>query len=128
RGTGRLEAWQGVPMPIAPALGLDLAGLELRSLAHRIAQPYASVGPVAFILLMLSTMCGVAAAPWLLPRATCTPGVYATRKSAAWAIMFCGLIMLTAASVAVFLRAAVVDQAVRRDARALPAWFRALAG
>ena len=127
RGIGRLEALQNVPMPIASALALDLAGLDLRTLGHRIAQPYASVGPVAFMLIILTVMCGVAAAPWLLPRVVATPSVYETRKSAAWAIVFCGLTMLTAASVAVFLRDIVMDQLVGRAPAALPEWFKALA-
>ncbi len=126
RGIGRLEAMQGVPMPLAPLLGLDLAGLDLRALGHRIAHPYASVGPVAFVLMLLTVMCGTAAAPWLLPRVVCTPSVYETRKSAAWAIVFCGILMLTAASVAVFLRDIVMDQLVGRSLATLPDWFRGL--
>ena len=127
RGIGRLEAMQGVPMPLAPLLGLDLAGLDIRHLGHRIAHPYASVGPVAFILMLLTVMCGVAAAPWLLPRVGCTPGVYETRKSAAWAIVFVGIFMLTAASVAVFLRDIVMDRLVGLAPGALPEWFKSLA-
>lgn len=126
RNIGRQEAAQAVAMPLAPILAVDFAGLDLRALAHRIAHPYATVGPAAFILLIVTLICGVSTAPWLLPRACATPGVYDTRKSAAWAIVFCGLIMLTAASVAVFLRDAVMDQVVGRNASELPDWFRQL--
>ncbi len=126
RGIGRLEAMQGVPMPIAPPLALDFAGQELRALGHRMAQPYASVGPLAFILLSLSLLCGVAASPWLLPRSGCTPGVYATRKAGAWAIVFCGLVMLTAASVAVFVRFYVMHEVVGQNPGNLPQWFQQL--
>lgn len=126
RAIGRLEALQAVPSPIAPLMGLDLAGPELRAIGHRMAQPYATVGPIAFILLTLTAMCGVAAAPWLLPRMVCTPGVYETRKSAGWAIVFCGLTILTAASVAVFLRNTAMEELVGKAPAALPAWFKDL--
>lgn len=127
RGISRLESIQGVPRPLAPMLGLELAGLDVHLLAHRIADPYATVGPVAFILMILTVMCGVAAAPWLLPRVVCTPGIYETRKSAGWAIVFCGLVMLTAASVAVFMRDIVMDQIVGRVPGGVPDWFRQMA-
>lgn len=127
RAISRLETMQDVPRPLAPMLGLELAGLEVSLLRHRIAHPYASVGPVAFILMTLTVMCGIAAAPWLLPRIVCTPGVYETRKSAGWAIVFCGLVMLTVAAVAVFMREIVMDQIVGRVPGGVPEWFRQMA-
>ena len=123
RSIGRLEAMQAVPITIASPLALDFAGQSLHSLANRIAQPYTSVGPIAFILTILTVACGIAAAPWLLPRVVCTPGVYDTRKSAAWAIVFTGLTLITAAAVAVFLRDLMMDQVVGRGPRDVPAWF-----
>lgn len=127
RSIGRLEAMQGVPMPIAAPLAMDLAGLELTALGHRMAQPYASVGPLAFILLIACLICGVASAPWLLPRASATPSVYETRKSAGWAIVFCGFVALTMAAVAVFLRDIFMDQVIGRHPANLPQWLRDLA-
>lgn len=126
RGIGRLEAMQGLPVPIAPSLGFDLAGQQLEHIAYRIAQPYTTVGPIAFILVILTVACGIAGAPWLLPRAVCTPSVYDTRKSVAWAIVFSGLILITAASVAVLLRDLVMDQVVGRAPQDPPSWFRQL--
>lgn len=126
RGLGRLEAMQGVPINIAPMLGLDFAGQEMTALVNRIAQPYASVGPISFILMILTVACGIAASPWLLPRTVCTPGVYDTRKSVAWAIVFSGLVLISAASVAVFLRDVLMDQVVGKSPRDLPQWFRQL--
>jgi cation/acetate symporter len=128
RAIGRLEAMQNVPMPVAPSLAIDFAGDGLRALGHRVAHPYATVGPVAFILLSLTVMCGVAAAPWLLPRCGCTPGVYETRKAGGWAIVFCGLVMLTSASIAVFMRNGVMHDLVSRTASELPEWFERLRG
>ncbi len=126
RGLGRMEAMRGVPINIAPMLGLDFAGQELTVLANRIAQPYISVGPISFILMILTVTCGIAASPWLLPRTVCTPGVYDTRKSVAWAIVFSGLVLISAASVAVFLRDILMDQVVGKSPRELPQWFRQL--
>lgn len=124
RSIGRLEALQAVPTPIAPALGLDFASQQIHVLAYRMAQPYTSVGPIAFILMIFTVTCGIASAPWLLPRTVSTPGVYDTRKSAAWAIVFTGLILVTCASVAVFLRDITMDQVVGKVPRDVPAWFR----
>lgn len=126
RGLGRLEVLRGVPINIAPMLGLDFAGQELTALANRIAQPYASVGPISFVLMILTVTCGIAASPWLLPRTVCTPGVYDTRKSVAWAIVFSGLVLISAASVAVFLRDILMDQVVGKSPRELPSWFTQL--
>jgi cation/acetate symporter len=126
RSIGRIEALQGIPAPLAPFFGIDFAGLTPRSLGHRMAQPYATVGPFAFISIIATVICGVASAPWLLPRAAATPSVYDTRKSAAWAIVFCGLLMITAASIAVFMRDTVLDQLSNRNPSELPAWFRDL--
>ncbi|MFM1814577.1 MAG: hypothetical protein RLZ98_1272 [Pseudomonadota bacterium] len=124
RGIGRLEAAQGVPIPIAPLLSFDLAGLGLEPILGRMAEPYAKVGPLSFILASLSIMMGVAAAPWLLPRCTTTPGVYEARKSIGWAIFFTGVIMLTISAVAVFFRDMVMDDLVGADAGELPVWFK----
>ncbi|MGE0627113.1 MAG: cation acetate symporter [Hyphomicrobiaceae bacterium] len=126
RAIGRQEASLGVPIPIAAAFALDFAGTGIETITHRIAQPYANVGPIAFILTSLCVMCGIAGAPWLLPRCSCTPGVYEARKSTAWAIVFVGLALITAASVAVFLRDIVMDTLVGRPVDGLPAWFERL--
>jgi cation/acetate symporter len=126
RAIGRAEFAQGVPIAIAPSLAFDLAGQELQSLAHRIAEPYGSVGPLSFILAGLALMAGVAAAPWLLPRCGATPGVYDARKAVGWATVFCGIIMLTLSSVAVFMRDMVMDELVGRSASQLPLWFSGL--
>ena len=127
RSIGRLEAIHGIPIAIAPPLGLELVGQEAVPLGHRIAQPFTSVGPLAFILLTLSTMCGVAAAPWVLPRCGMTPTVYATRKACLWAVVFTGLVLVTAASVAVFLRDNMMDRIIGHGMGAIPPWLKELA-
>lgn len=126
RAIGRLESMQGVSIAIAPALSFDLAGQGLAPLVHRIAAPYSSVGPISFILASLTIMCGIAAAPWLLPRLATTPGVYETRKAIGWATVIAGLTLITIASVAVFMRDIVMDTLVEKRAAELPEWFRVL--
>ena len=123
RAIGRAEFAQGVPIAIAPSLAFELAGQELHTLAHRMAEPYGSVGPLAFILAGLSLMTGIAGAPWLLPRCGVNPGVYDARKAVAWATVFCGILTLTVSSVAVFLRDMVVDDLVGHSAEQMPLWF-----
>lgn len=126
RGISRAESIQGVPIAIAPAMAFDLAGQGLVPLINRIAAPYQSVGPISFILASLTVMCGVAGAPWLLPRLTTTPGVYETRKAIGWAVVLSGLVLLTSASVAVFMRDIVTDALVEKRPADLPEWFRVL--
>jgi cation/acetate symporter len=126
RAIGRMESIQGVPIAIAPAFAFELAGQGLVPLANRIAAPYASVGPLGFILGSLSIMFGIAGAPWLLPRLSTTPGIYETRKAIGWATVLAGLVLLTGASIAVLMRDIVMDQLVEKAPSDLPQWFLTL--
>jgi cation/acetate symporter len=103
------EASQGVPVVTAPGLTFMIPGDGFASVAKRFTAPFGTVGPIAFVVAMLTVMTGVAASPWLLPRVTMTPGVYETRKSLGWATVFFGLTMLTAASVSVYMRDFIMD-------------------
>jgi len=127
RGLGRSEVLQGVPM-IAPApLALNLPGQELAVAAKRFAAPFGDVGSLGFVLMSLVMMAGLGAAPWLLPRLTTTPSVYEARKSLGWAVFVFGFVMVTVASIAVFLRDAVMDAVVAGAGVPLPAWLGQLA-
>lgn len=128
RGIGRTEAALSVPVPELSGFSYELARNALEPVARRFATPFGSIGPVAFIAVGLTVMAGVATAPWLLPRAGTTPGVYETRKSLGWAAVFIGIITLTLSAVAVFLRDIVLDTLVGRSAEQVPAWFQSLAG
>jgi len=119
------EAAQGVPIIDAPTLAFALPGEGYAAIAKRFTAPFGSVGPTAFVVAMLTVMTGVAASPWLLPRVTMTPGVYETRKSLGWATVYFGLVMLTAASIAVFMRDFVMD-IVKDGGTTLPEWMRHL--
>lgn len=124
RSLARLEAVQGVPIVIAPGLAFDMPGSDLIALAKRYSSPFGAIGPHGFVTAMLTIMMGVAAAPWLLPRVACAPGVYQARKSLAWATVIFGLIMLTLAAVAIFARSLLATGVASGSA---PDWVRALA-
>lgn len=127
RALGRLEAIQGVPMPLLPPWAFQFAGSALEPVSRRLAEPFGSIGSSSFVLTSLTLMAGVAAAPWLLPRTGTTPGVYEARKSLGWATFVLGVLMLTASAVAVFMRDIVMDTLVGQSVNRLPEWFRTLA-
>jgi len=120
------EAAQGVPIVDASGLTFLLPGEGFASVAKRFTAPFGNVSPLAFVVAMLTVMAGVAAAPWLLPRVTMTPGVYETRKSLGWATVFFGLIMLTAAAISVYMRDFVMDIVKNGPPTSLPEWMRQL--
>jgi cation/acetate symporter len=127
RTIGRLEAIQGVPIPLLPPFAFEFAGLALEPLSRRFATPFGSVGALSFVLTSLTLMAGVAAGPWLLPRSGTTPTVYEARKSLGWATVVLGVLMLTVSAIAVFLRDIVMDTLVGQSALRLPEWFHTLA-
>jgi len=94
--------------------------------AKRFTAPFGSVGPAAFVVAMLTVAAGVASAPWLLPRVTMTPGVYETRKALGWATVFFGLVMLTVASISVFMRDYLMDIVAVAAPTKVPDWLRYL--
>jgi len=120
------EATQGIPVAQAPQFALMLPGEGFTSVAKRFTAPFGTIGPAAFVVTMLTVLAGVAASPWLLPRVTMTPGVYDTRKSLGWATVFFGLTMLTAASVAVFMRDFLMDVVKEGSPARLPDWMQEL--
>ncbi len=126
RVIGRIEAQAGLPIVVLPAFAFDLAGNGFETLARRSTRPFGSVGVASYILMGLTLMAGVASAPWLLPRANMTPSVYETRKSYGWAMFILGVLLLTVASAAVFMRDLALVQLVDKDPANLPGWFRTL--
>lgn len=126
RMLGRAESAMGLPIIIPPALAFDLPGEGLGAITKRFADALGSVGSLAFPLATLSTMAGVAAAPWLLPRVAATPGVYEARKSLGWATLLFGITMLTLASMAVFMRDYLTDIVRAPGPVRIPDWLSAL--
>ncbi|MFA5899652.1 MAG: sodium:solute symporter [Hyphomicrobium sp.] len=120
------EAAQGVPIIDAPALGFALPVDGPAHIAKRFTAPFGAIGPAAFVVAMLTVMAGIAASPWLIPRVTMTPGVYETRKSLGWATVYFGLIMLTCAAIAVYMRDFLMDVVKNGAPAALPNWLQRL--
>ena len=122
----RTEGSRGLPIFLAPALALDFPGEGLEPLAKRFIQSFGSVGSLAFTLMTLIAAAGIASSPSLLARPGTTPGVYESRKSMGWAVLVCGVILLTLPAVAVFLRALLLDQVIGQPVDRLPSWFQSL--
>ena len=109
RVLAREEATQGLPLVFAQGFTFDLPGAGLSSITKRFATTFGAVGPHGFVAAMLTIMMGVAVAPWLLPRIATAPGVYHARKSIGWATVVFGFLMLTAAGIAVYMRALLFE-------------------
>lgn len=126
RTVARAEAAQGLPIILPPLLAFDIPGEGLEPLAKRFSDAFGSVGPLAFVIAILSTMAGIASAPWLLPRVAGTPGVYEARKSLGWATFLFGVTMLTIASVAIFMRDYLTDIVTVAGTVRIPEWMETL--
>ena len=124
RTIARDEAIQGLPILFAQGFAFDLPNHGLSAIGKRFATTFSVVGPAGFVAATLAIMMGVAACPWLLPRIATTPGVYQARKSLGWATLLFGILMLTAASIAVFARMMLFESTVTG---AIPEWLRLLA-
>ena len=122
----RNEVIQGLPIVEASSFAFMLPGDGMLPMAKRFTEPFGNVGPAAFVVAMLTVAAGVASAPWLLPRVTMTPGVYETRKSIGWATVFFSLVMLTVASVSVFMRHNVMDLVAAAGSTTAPGWLQQL--
>ena len=122
----RNEVIHGVPIVEASSFAFMLPGDGMLPIAKRFTEPFGNVGPAAFVVAMLTVAAGVASAPWLLPRVTMTPGVYETRKSLGWATVFFSLVMLTVASVSVFMRDYVMDIVAAAGSTTVPDWLQQL--
>ncbi|MCU0510438.1 MAG: sodium:solute symporter [Anaerolineae bacterium] len=127
RAVGRNEAMEGLPIILPPMMAFDLPGPELQPIFKRFADPFGAIGSAAFMLGTLSMMAGVASAPWLLPRLAAAPGVYEARKTLGWATFVFGVAMLTASSIAVFLRDYLMDLIVTSGPAVVPPWLADLA-
>ena len=127
RAVGRSEVIAAMPIVLQSPLGFELPFDGMQAVAKRFYEPFGAVGPLAYTLATLTTMMGVAAAPWVLPRVATTPGVYEARKALGWACFFFGTLMLTAVTIAVFMRHYLM-QAAGASIAAPPDWLRDLIG
>src|SRR5262249_3203201 len=97
----RLEMLRNVPIVLAPSSALALPGAGVEPLVKRFIQTFGSVGSLSFVLMSFIMAAGIAAAPALVARCGTTPGVYEARKSLGWAVLTCGLVLLTLPAFAV---------------------------
>jgi cation/acetate symporter len=123
---GRNEIDQGLAVFLAAPLGVEFPAQGLAPVAKRFANAFGSVGSLGFSLMSLSVMAGIAAAPWLLPRLSTVPTVYEARKSIGWAAFLFGVLMITLASVAVFMRDVLMELATSGRIAASPYWLKRL--
>jgi cation/acetate symporter len=119
----RNEVAQGLPILQSWPLAFDLPSEGFQAISKSYIQPFGLVGPLGFIVGMIVVACGIASAPWLLPRVAAAPGVYEARKSLGWATVYFGFILLTVSSVAVFLREFVLDVIMGDRIGPLPQWL-----
>lgn len=126
RAIGRMEAIQQIPITVASPFAYELAGTGLTTIEQRLASPYGSLGAVSFALVTLTAALGIACAPWLLPRCGTTVGVFEARKSLGWTVFFVGVVTLTLAALAVFMRNFVMLDIVGQTTNTLPEWFSAM--
>ena len=122
RQLGRIESAQAIPITYQTLMGFGLVDQGFQSIAKRFSEPFGHVGPLAYVLSVLTVFAGISASPWLLPRVATTPGVYESRKSLGWATFFFSAIMLTLATIAVFARHGLLELAGINMNEA-PAWL-----
>lgn len=125
RGVGRAEAIAAMPIETVSGLAMLLPSDGMQAVAKRFYEPFGTISPLAYTLATLNIMMGVAAAPWVLPRVATTPGVYEARKTLGWACFFFGVLMITAITIAVFMRNYLME-AVGGSIAAPPDWLRNL--
>jgi cation/acetate symporter len=125
RSITREEGRYALPLIQQSVLAFDFPGDGLQGIGKRFASPFGAVGSLAFVVMTLTTMAAFVCAPWLLPRVAATPGVYETRKSIGWATVIFGLLMITLASAAVFMREYVIE-VIKDPSQQVPLWLSQL--
>jgi cation/acetate symporter len=125
RSLTRDEGRLALPLIQQSVLAFDFPGEGLQNISKRFATPFGAIGSLAFVVITLTTMAAFVCAPWLLPRVAATPGVYETRKSIGWSTVIFGLLMITLASVGVFMREYVVE-IIKDPSQQVPLWLSQL--
>ena len=123
RNLVRNEVSQGLQLVNVWPLAFEFPGEGFSTITKPYTQPFGSVGPLGFALGVVMVACGMAGAPWLLPRIAAAPSVYEARKSLGWATFFFGLTLLTVSSVAVFMRDFTLDAVMSDRVGPLPKWL-----
>jgi cation/acetate symporter len=120
----RNEVHEGLQLVNVWPLAFQLPHEGFSAITKPYAQPFGTIGPMAFVLGTFAIASGISTAPWLLPRVAATPSVYEARKALAWATVFAGLAILTISAVAIFVRDFALDAVTSaRLGAALPQWL-----
>lgn len=122
----RMEEVQAIPIGFADPMVFELPRQQAQAIVGRYATPFASVGPMAYVLAMLAMMLGVAGSPALIARTSATVSVYEARKSIGWAVFLSGVVVLTLSAMAVFMRDVLVNQIAGGAAASPPPGLRTL--
>jgi cation/acetate symporter len=123
RNMVRNEVDQGLQLIRVWPLAFDLTAEGFHTITKPYTQPFGAVGPMGFVIGIIMTACGIASAPWLLPRVAAAPGVYEARKSLGWATVVFGFVLLTVSSAAVFMRDSALDAVMTDGGGTLPKWL-----
>jgi cation/acetate symporter len=123
RSLVRNEVAQGLQILRTSPFAFDLPGEGFQAIVKPYTQPFGATGPLGFATGVIMIACGIASAPWLLPRVAAAPGVYEARKSLGWATVFFGFTILTVSSVAVFMRDFALDAVMNDRVGPLPKWL-----
>jgi cation/acetate symporter len=86
--------------------------------------PFAQTGKAQFIALMFCLMAGTAALPHVIVRFYTVSTMKAARWSGAWALIFIGLLYLSAPAYAAFSRFILMTQVAGSPFNQLPEWTR----
>ncbi len=125
RAVGKIEQVQAFAASPPGLFDILIPQAGLQAAAKPFEAPFWAIGPGAYIAMTITVMMGIAAAPWLLPRVATAPGVYEARKSLGWATFFFGLMMLSIATIAIFMRHYLVE-IVSFPLSEVPEWVTAL--
>jgi cation/acetate symporter len=123
RNLVRNEVTQGLQYIRVWPMAFEMPGEGFQSITKPYTQPFGATGPIGFVIGVITIACGIASAPWLLPRAAAAPGVYEARKSLGWATVVFGFVLLTVSSVAVFMRDFALDAVMNERVGPLPKWL-----
>jgi len=108
---GRLEVKNGVT---AMAEGQRDFGRflsnDIRAIATPFMKSFGTIDSIDFLLIILTVIAGICAAPHLLIRMGATPGVSENRKTLGWACLVLGLVLLTLPAIAVFTRYLILER------------------
>lgn len=114
----------GIPLPwLTYGSALDqMAAVEAQMNIKAYTQPFTNTNMVDFLALTFVLMVGTAGLPHVIVRFYTVPTMKAARWSAAWALLFIGLLYLSAPAYAAFVRYALMNQVVGQPINALPDW------